>query len=137
MMAASKLLKFGYWILRRIYSEETYLDIRGDFEELYENRLVKKGKKSALFHFYIDVFLSIPNITRKWKQSSFKLLTLDAFFNYIKMGYRVLMKNPTTSFISIFGLATAVACAATASLWVDFQSNLDNFHTKQSRIYHS
>jgi putative ABC transport system permease protein len=130
-----KLLTFGFWILRRVYEDKLYHDISGDFEELYENRKDQKGKAIATIRFYVDALLSIPNITRKLKQRTYTMISFDTFANYLKMGFRVLKKNPITSCISIFGLAAAVACTTTASLWIDFQSNLDSFHSNKSRIY--
>ena len=78
-MKPDKLLTLGFWILRRVYEEKLYHDISGDFKELYENRKDQKGKAIATIRFYVDVLLSIPNITRKLKQRTYTMISVDTF----------------------------------------------------------
>lgn len=55
--------------------------------------------------------------------------------NYIKIAFRNLWKNPSYSFINIFGLAIGLTCFILISLFVQFELSYDTFHEKADRIY--
>ncbi len=57
------------------------------------------------------------------------------FFNFIKVGFRNLIKNRTVSIINILGLSFSVGIAITTFIFIDFQKNFDRFHSKKDDIY--
>ena len=57
------------------------------------------------------------------------------FKNYFKVAWRNLMKNKIFSFISIFGLATGMACSLLIFLFVKDELSYDRFNKDAGSIY--
>ncbi len=55
--------------------------------------------------------------------------------NYLKIAWRNLWKNKTTSFINITGLSVGMAAAVLIMLWVQNEMSFDNYHPDAIRIY--
>ena len=55
--------------------------------------------------------------------------------NYLKIGFRNLLKYKAYSFINIAGLAIGIACCSLILLYVYDELNYDVFHKKANRIY--
>jgi hypothetical protein len=55
--------------------------------------------------------------------------------NYLKVGWRNLMKNKTFSFINIFGLAIGFTCCLLISLYIYNELSYDTYHKDGDRIY--
>jgi putative ABC transport system permease protein len=55
--------------------------------------------------------------------------------NYLKIAWRSLLKNKTTSFINITGLSVGMAAAVLIMLWVQNELNFDNYHNDADKIY--
>ena len=56
-------------------------------------------------------------------------------FNFIKVGFRNLIKNKVISIINILGLSFSVGIAISTFIFIDFQKHLDGFHSKRGSIY--
>jgi len=54
--------------------------------------------------------------------------------NYIRIAWRNLRKNRTSSIINIAGLATGMAIALIIGLWIVDELSFDHYHTRHSRI---
>lgn len=93
--------------------------IQGDAYEIFYLNLEEKGLAFARFRFFIHVisFFRWNNIKRT--KSSHHTYTQGAMFkNYLKIGWRNLVKQKGTTFISVFGLAVAVGCCMVAYLFI-------------------
>lgn len=55
--------------------------------------------------------------------------------NYLKTVVRHLLKNRTTTFINILGLAVGLACCLLILLFVNDELQYDQYHAKSDRIY--
>lgn len=55
-------------------------------------------------------------------------------FNYLKIAYRNLIKNPLFSFINIFGLALGMAICLLILQYVKFEFSYDTFHKNHENI---
>lgn len=55
--------------------------------------------------------------------------------NYVRVGYRNLIRNKTFSFINILGLAIGIAAAILVVIYVTDEISYDQFHTNKDRIY--
>ncbi|MEN8248251.1 MAG: ABC transporter permease [Bacteroidota bacterium] len=55
--------------------------------------------------------------------------------NYFKVAFRNLIKNPTFSFINIFGLAMGISVCLILIMLVADQKNNDKYNTNQEQIY--
>lgn len=56
-------------------------------------------------------------------------------FNYLKLGFRNLVKNRLSSLINIGGLALAVGCCLVVFVFLDWSFNQDTFHAKLNKLY--
>ena len=93
--------------------------IQGDAYELFYMDLEEKGLLFARFRFLIHVlsFFRWRNIKRS--KSTYHTFSQGAMFkNYFKIGWRNLIKQKGTTFISVFGLACAVGCCMVAYLFI-------------------
>ncbi len=109
--------------------------IEGDLMELYEERVKTSGKRKADIKFIGDVVLLFrPGIIKSLNQVN-TLNQSDMFANYIKIAFRILIRNKGYSFINLSGLAVGLASAILILLWVQNEISYDRFHTKSDRIY--
>lgn len=93
--------------------------IQGDAYEIFYMNLEELGLSYARFRFLIHVlsFFRWSNIKRT--KSSYHSYSQGAMFkNYLKIGWRNLVKQKGTTFISVFGLACAVGCSMVAYLFI-------------------
>jgi len=122
-------------LLQWLCSEEHFEILQGDLFELYEYRLIKKGKTKAKLHFIKDSFdmlrpFALKNRKRKLKNNSYTM-----FKNYIKIGWRNIIRYKSHSTINILGLAFGLACCIIIFRYVSDEMSYDKFHEKADRIY--
>lgn len=55
--------------------------------------------------------------------------------NYLKIGWRNLIKSRVFSFINIFGLSLGLTCSIFIALWVKDEYGIDAFHENDDRIF--
>lgn len=125
----------GTYFLKKIYDSALYDDIAGDFQEVFEDRILSEGIWMARLKYNRDAILSFRNMDLKREKIKKRSNHLGMIQNYFTMAFRVLRKNPSTSLISILGLAAAIGCTITSFLFADFMGNLDSFHTNRDNVY--
>jgi putative ABC transport system permease protein len=109
--------------------------IEGDLLELYEERRELSNKKLADRRFIIDVLLLFrPGIIRP-SEGYHSLNNFGMFKNYLKVGFRNILKYKTFSSINIFGLAVAMSICMLIILMLADQRSYDQFHKNKDRIY--
>jgi putative ABC transport system permease protein len=94
--------------------------IQGDAYEIFYLNLEERGLRYARFRFFIHVlsFFRWGNI-RRTKPTNYRAMNGAMFKNYLKIGWRNLVKQKGTTFISVFGLACAVGCCLVAYLFIE------------------
>jgi ABC-type antimicrobial peptide transport system permease subunit len=55
--------------------------------------------------------------------------------NYLKVAFRNILKNKVTGFINIFGLSVGMTASVFIFLWVQNESNFDDYHPGKNNIY--
>lgn len=103
------------------YCAPTKLEqIQGDAYELFYLNLEERGFAYARFRFWIHVlsFFRWSNIKRT-KTYEYPSNPGAMFKSYLKIGWRNLLKQKLTTFISVFGLSLAVACSLVAYLFIE------------------
>ncbi|WP_276371139.1 FtsX-like permease family protein [Chryseolinea sp. H1M3-3] len=108
--------------------------IEGDLMEVYHEQLRTKGKTKADIQFVIDVLLLVrPGIIRS--RGKYQAINNTAMFkNYVKIGWRNLLKNKGYSFINIGGLSASMVVAALISLWIYDELTTNKYHLNYERI---
>ncbi|WP_276371137.1 ABC transporter permease [Chryseolinea sp. H1M3-3] len=123
-------LKFFRWYCHPKLAKH----IEGDLMEVYHEQLRIKGKTKADIQFVIDVLLLFrPGIVRS--RGKYHALNNTAMFkNYVKIGWRNLLKNKGYSFINIAGLALGMAFTLVIALWIQHELSFDSSYVNAHRI---
>ncbi|MCP4727395.1 MAG: ABC transporter permease, partial [bacterium] len=103
---------------------------KGDFEEMFYEKILKKGIFKAKLWYWSQIFKSAPRFFRNNTYWSYIM-----FGNYLKIAVRNLSKNKAFSFINIFGLAIGMACCILILIYVNDEMSYDNYHVKGDRIH--
>ncbi len=123
-------LRFFRWFCH----PELRKHIEGDLMELYGERVHEAGKRKADIKFMIDVLLLFrPGIIRP-AEGHRQFNNYGMYKNYLKTGWRNLLRNKGYSIINIGGLAAGMSVAILIGLWIQFEMSFDSFHENRSRI---
>ncbi len=123
-------LKFFQW-----YCHPKLRDsIEGDLMELYEERIIEKGKRKADLRFMIDVLLLFRRGIIKPTREQQNLNTFGMYKSYFKIGWRNLLKNKGYSIINIGGLALGMGVAMVIGLWVYDELSFNTYYQNYPRV---
>jgi putative ABC transport system permease protein len=123
---ASKLLG---WFCRK----ELFDFIYGDLLEIYDKRIIKKGKFKADVGFVFDVFsLFRPFALKGTRTNSNKYAMLK---NYLKVAFRNLLRHKLYSSIKIGGLGLGIAACILISLFIKDELSFDKGFEHSDQIY--
>ncbi len=124
------------WMTRlfRSFCDPKLVEIfEGDlYEQFQENVNVHGLRKAKRLYLWNIVLFFQPFAIRKRFNS--KTTTMDMYWNYLKIGYRNLIRHKSVSTIKIFGLAVGMACALLILLYVQFQFSYNTNQSKGDRI---
>lgn len=119
-------LKFLRW-----FCKEEYLDeIEGDIQELYSIRS-KQSKRIANAFLFWNVLRSLRWVNIK----HVPIVKFGLLRNYLKVGFRALIKDRQFTAINLFGLSLGLAVFLTTTLLVKHELSFDQFHEKAERTY--
>jgi putative ABC transport system permease protein len=108
--------------------------IEGDLMEVYIERTQSTSKRRADLWFVWDVLLLFrPGIIRP-AEGHQRLNTLGIFKNYLKVGWRNIIKEKGYSAINIGGFAIGIAAALLIGLWVADELSYNKHHKHYNRI---
>lgn len=125
----------GIWLVQVMISDQLVDDVLGDLEEIFQDRLEKKGKWRARAHYFLDALLSIRNADLRRKRKAIQNTSGAMINNYIKTTFRTLSKNKVYSVLNILGLAFGIAACLFIVQYVDYEYSYDKFHSKHEDIY--
>jgi putative ABC transport system permease protein len=109
--------------------------IEGDLMEVYESRKDRSGKLKADLRFIVDVLLLFRPGIIKPTEASNKLINYSMLTNYLKVGFRNILRYKVYSSINISGLAVGIASSILIMLNVIDELSYDRFHKDSDRIY--
>lgn len=117
-------------ILSRFFprSENAYLS--GDFDEIYNSILERRGKRAANRWYWIQLVHWIPLVLCHSSQWS-----LIMFKNYLKVTLRNLKRQKGYALINLAGLSVGIACALLIILVVQYEFKYESHHKNAHRIY--
>ena len=126
------------WNFLRLFCKQEYLDdIEGDLLQFYDRRVVEMGKSKADLQFIKDVFfLFRPGVIRSFFYTqNLKFSQMDILIHSLKVSVRNFNKYRGSFFINLLGLSTGLACVIFIFLWVQDELKIDQFHSKNDRLY--
>lgn len=118
------------WILNRFLPESDNAFIGGDFDEIYNSILERKGRVAACRWYWNQILYWIPLILCHSFRWSFTM-----FRNYIKITFRNLSRQRIYAFINIAGLSVGIACALLIILVVQYEFKYESHHENAGRIF--
>jgi len=122
--------RLARWILSLQDHYEINYFITGDCSEEYKQIVQQKGKPSALFWIWGQVF-SVMALSLKRSL----LFGGTMFINYLKITLRNIKRHKAFSFINIAGLGIGLAISLFILLWVQDELSYDRFHKHFKNIY--
>jgi len=122
--------RLARWILSLLDHYERNYSITGDCSEEYKQIAHQRGKHSALFWIWGQVF-SVMALSLK--RSLFFGGTM--FINYLKITLRNIKRHKALSFINIAGLGIGLAISLFILLWVQDELSHDRFHKNYKNIF--
>lgn len=112
-----------------------YEDIKGDLDELYERERQKKHEFMAECWYAWEVLkLFRPTIIRPIKGITL-LNHLDMLENYLKIGFRNLLKHKSYAGIHVLGLALGLASFLLINEYTRFETSYDQFYSQSNQLY--
>jgi ABC-type antimicrobial peptide transport system permease subunit len=108
--------------------------IEGDLMEVYHEQLKTKGKNKADIQFIIDVLLLFRPGIVKSPGRYHPVNNIAMFKNYVKIGWRNLLKSKGYSAINIGGLSASMTVAALIGLWIYDELTTNKYHQNYDRI---
>ena len=121
-------------------------DIEGDLEELFLERVSTRGKRYAGWFYLLDVLLLLrPSIIRTFfdlypftlkhqSKNSFHLSSVNMFTNYLKIGWRNLLRGKAYSLINITGLAVGMTVAILLGLWISDELAFNSYFKNDTHL---
>ncbi len=122
--------KIAEWILTKFTGSFVKYSALGDFNEIYNELLIEKGKLNAALWYWLQALKSIPSF---FIDKTFWGIIM--FSNYFKLTIRNLLKHKQTSFINIFGLSVAIGISIVSYLFYEFGYYRDSFHENVDNIF--
>lgn len=123
--------------LLEYYCHNELLDsIQGDLHEQFRLDLKKRGHWKAQIRYWSNVVTFANRFTLKRKPAPGQNHNTFAMFkNYVLVTLRTLRRKPVFSFINLFGLAIGLATCMVIFLYVQHETNFDDFHDNADRVY--
>ncbi len=127
-------LKIIYWLFYRFVGSPYAEELMGDLEEIYEERLMTKGKRYASFMFWFDALHLMIGFSsfRDFKSKNNQLALLK---NYLKISQRNILKYKFYSAINVIGLAIGICMTMLIAIHVRNELSYDTSYPKHQLIY--
>ena len=94
------------WIASRFISEQYLEEFFGDLQEIYEDRVLRKGKLYAQLMYWVDVFhLLIGFLSPRIFKTSHNMM----FSNMFKIAWRNAIRQKQFTLLNVFNVLSFVA----------------------------
>ncbi|KYG75241.1 permease prefix domain 2-containing transporter [Roseivirga spongicola] len=127
--------EFYQRLFRWFCKDEFFDELQGDLEEEFYFNLKELGTKQAQAIYKKEVLKMIrPSVIKRFKLSNNSIF-YDMFKINAKLALRNLVKHKLYTAINIGGLAVSIAVCAILLLYVNSETNYDNYHPNGDRTY--
>ena len=124
-------LRFFRWFCR----PEMVEDIEGDLVERFNSNIQATKTRRAKWRFIWQVVLLVrPGIVRPFVDASI-IYDQGILKNYLKVGWRSLMRHKLYGFINVGGLTLGLACFLSILLYVNHERSYDRHFDNADQIY--
>lgn len=125
--------RLAEWILTRFLRTDLSEEVLGDLDEKFYETVEQKTLRKAKINYWFEAM----NYLRPFALKNSRLLNSinnNMYKNYLKIGYRNLVRNKGYSSINIVGLAVGMAVAMLIGLWVQDELSFDQYHENYARV---
>lgn len=102
----------------------------GDFEEIYNDLVLEKGRARARLWYLRQLLAYFPRFLSN--SMYWRMIMIQ---NYLKISFRAIQRYKLYSCINIFGLAIGMTCFILIFLWVQDELSYDRYHERADQIY--
>jgi putative ABC transport system permease protein len=125
--------RLAEWLLTLFLRNDLEEEVLGDLEEkFYSTAELKTLRKAKLNYWFQATHYLRPFAIKNSKL--FSSINDNMFKNYLKIGYRNLLRKKGYSAINIIGLAVGMAVAMLIGLWVQDELSYNQYHENHARI---
>lgn len=131
-MSASRspkwILSFFRWFCR----EDLYEAVSGDLVVQYQERATRlsRFRNNTLLLFTVLTFFQPFAIRKNFTHSNVVMM----FSNHLKVGFRLIKRNPTYSAINVLGLSIGLSAVMLIALFIHHELSFDRFHSQGADI---
>ncbi len=127
------------WLANRLLEafcrRDLYEEVRGDLEEVYQDRLTRMQPSWARLLYWLEVvFFFRVHVRRRtiaYEQARGPIM----WKNYTKVALRTMRRHAIYTSINVSGLALGIACCILIMVFVRHEWSYDTFHEKADRLY--
>ncbi len=136
-MKEDALKKFGFRLLNYTCPDFLYEEVSGDLEEMYQKRFESEGKTRASLKLIWEAITSVRlnALSRKSPKNSPQQAQFVMFNHYLKVAFRNLKRQASTSFLNIGGLAIGLVSFLMIALFVQYELSYDTWQDDYEHIY--
>ncbi len=125
--------KIANWLVSRFVSLRYQEEFFGDLEEMYEERILTRGKFLAWLMYWADALHLLIGFSSsrisKHKNSNGMIGSM------FKIAWRSAVRQKQFSILNVTGLTIGIATSLMIGLYVYDETTYDTFHVKGDRIY--
>lgn len=121
--------RIAEYLLKKVFQED-FFKSAGDFREIYNHIVKKRGRFGAWLWYWFQVLISLKSFITGilyWNTVMIK--------SYIKIAFRNIGKQKIYSLINISGLAIGLACFIMIILFAQYELTFDDYHKNGDRIF--
>ncbi|MEQ9300963.1 MAG: FtsX-like permease family protein [Cyclobacteriaceae bacterium] len=134
-MSQDQLPSRFYRLFQWLCKPDLFEELQGDLEEAFDENVETHGLRHARMTYRKEVLKMLrPSVIRFWQTPTFFNHTI-MLKNYFKTSMRSLLKNPTSSFINLFGLSAAIGICILVYGFARWTYGMDDFHEHRNEIY--
>ncbi len=124
-------LRFFRWFCHPEYRE----DIEGDLLERFDSRVVDKGPTKGRWLFTLDVIKLFRPAIIKPIGGSYRMNQFGMFKNYVKVGWRSMLRQKLYTAINMGGLTLGLTAFILIFLYIRHELSYDKFYPNADKIY--
>lgn len=113
--------------------DELLEDLQGDLHERFNDRVKRRGLRTAKILFVIDVIAFFrPYTFRKPRQNQISVFMIKHFY---QVAVRALLKRKVYSIVNVSGLVMGMTAFLLICIYVLHERSYDNFHARRDQIF--
>ncbi|MFC1492927.1 ABC transporter permease, partial [candidate division KSB1 bacterium] len=117
--------------LLKFFAPDNYRNVSpGDFEEVYNQIFLNKGRMRARVWYWFQILRSVVPFL---KESFYR--SINMFRNYFIVALRNLKRNKVYSLLNVMGLAIGITAFLFIALDIQYELSYDRYHDNADNIY--